>query len=214
VTANSVPYALLDRFEVAAASDTASAATAVIGSAAPVPWELEPGSDFFHGHPGVPASIDTHGAGVALSGAPAVAVAEYVRERTAGLGFGFVQGLTDPARSIAIQSELAVAAEAATALPAVADGSGAGPVVAVLRTVALGMEGIPGAGLAATQTNVFPLSQQVSQFETWLDSIISAAGGAGTQLRNAIGSQSDNISRALDRRIMASAFGAAETLFA
>jgi hypothetical protein len=214
VTASSVPYTLLDRFEVAAATSTASAATAVIGTTAPVPWALEPAGDYFHGHPGVPASIETHGAGVSLSGAPAVAVAEYVRERTAGLSFSFVQTLTDPARSIAIQSELAVAAEAATALPVIADGTGPGPVVAVLRTCALGMEGIPGAGLAATASNVFPLSQEVAQFETWLDGLIGAAGGAGTALRSAIGPQSDSISRALDRRIMASAFGAAEALFA
>jgi len=214
VVASSVPYTLLDRFEVAAATNTTSAATAVIGSTAPVPWALEPGGDYFHGHPGVPASIETHGAGSSLSGAPAVAVAEYVRDRTAGLGFSYVQTLTDPARSIAIQSELAVAAEAVTALPSITDGTGAGPVVAVLRTVALGMEGISGIGLAATQTNVFPLSQQMSQFSTWLDGIVGGTGSAGTLLRSAIGAQTDSISRALDRRIMASAYGAAETLFA
>jgi hypothetical protein len=214
VTASSVPYTLLDRFEVAAATSTSTAATAVIGSIVPAPWALEPGGDYFHGHPGVPASIETHGAGVSLSGAPAVAVGEYVRERTAGLSFGFVQTLTESARSIAIQSELAVAAEAATALPVIADGTGSGPVVAVLRTCALGMEGIPGAGLGATATNAFPLSQQEAQFESWLNGLVGGIGSVGTLLRNAIGTQTDSISRALDRRIMVSAFGGAETLFA
>ena len=213
-TASSVPYTLLDRLEVAAARTAAAAATAAIGSAPPVPWALEPTSAFFHGHPGVPAGIETHGTGAALTGAPAVAVAEYVRERTAGLGFAAVQGLTDPARSAAVQSEIAVAAEASTALPVIADGAGAGPVVAILRTSALGLEGIPGVALAATQTNVFPLSQNVAQLVTWLNNQVGAAGGAGNALRNAAGAPIDSTTRALDRRILTSAFGATESLTA
>jgi hypothetical protein len=213
-TASSVPYTLLDRLEVVAARAGGGAAVAVIGSTPPVPWSLEPTTGFFHGHPGVPAGIETHGTGVSLSGAPAVAAAEYVRERTAGLGFGPVQTLTDPVRSAAIQSELAVAAEAATALPTIADGGGAGPVAAILRTGALGLEGVPGVGLAATQNNVFPLSQNEAQLETWLDNQVAVAGGAGAALRSAASGPIDSITRALDRRIMTAAFGATEVLTA
>lgn len=214
VTASSVPYALLDRLEVAAASTGASAATAVLAAAPPVPWALEPGRDFHLGHPGVPAAIEIHGTGVALTGAPAVAVAEYVRERTAGLSFAAVQGLTGVARSAAIQSELAVAAEAATPLPTIADGAGAGPVVAVLRTAALGMEGAPGVGLAAVTSDIFPLSQNEAALEAWLDDNITIAGGAGTALRGAAAGPIDSITRALDRRILTAAFGAREVLTA
>lgn len=217
VTASSVPYALLDRLEVAAATTSTAAAgsaNAAIGGNA-VPWALEPAVNLFLGHAGVPAAIETHAAGISLSGSPAVAVAEYLRERTAGLGFAQVQGLTDPIRSSAIQSEIALAAEAATALPALADGAGAGPVVAVLRTAAFGMEGIPGIGVAATQNaNLFPFSQNEAALEAWLDSQISAGGGAGTALRNAAAGPIDSMTRALDRRILTAAFGGREALTA
>lgn len=214
-TASSVPYTLLDRLEVAAATTGDDAATAVIGAAPAVPWALEPTRDFFLGHPGVPAAIEIHGTGVSLTGAPAVAVAEYVRERTAGLSFPEVQALTEPVRSAAIQSELAVAAEAATPLPTIADGEDAGPVVAVLRTSALGMEGVPGVGYAAVNDpNIFPLSQNEAALEAWLDANITIAGGAGTALRDAIGDEIDSITRALDRRLFTAAHGARDTFIA
>jgi hypothetical protein len=213
-TASSVPYALLDRLEVAAATNDSTAASAALGSIAPVPWALEPGTTQFLGHPQVPAGIETHGTGVSLVGAPAVAVAEYVRERTAGLSFPAVQGLTDPARSAAVQSEVALAAEAATALPTIADGTGAGPVVAVLRTSAFGMEGVPGVAVAATSAGTFPLGEHESDLVSWLDDQVSVAGGAGTALRSAVSGPNDSIVRALDRRILTAAFGARETLTA
>jgi hypothetical protein len=214
LTASSVPYPLLDRLEVAAATASGSTASAVVGSLPPVPWALEPAADFCLGHPGVPAAIERHGSGASLSGAPAVAVLEYLRERTAGLSFAAVQGLVEPVRSAAIQSELAVAAEAATALPVIADGTGAGPVAAVLRTVAFGLEGVPGVAAAAQAAGTFPLSQSESALETWLDTTVSVAGGAGTALRSAAAGPIDSITRALDRRLITSAFGAAETLTA
>ena len=214
LAASSAPYALLDRLDVAAASVSGTTAHAAIGSAAPVPWSLEPAADFSFGFPGVPASIETHGVGVALTGAPAVAVTEFVRERTAGLGFSAVQGLTEPARSLAIQSEIALAAEAATALPAITDGAGAGPVAAVLRSCAFGLEGVPGIATAAITANVFPFSQQEAGLETWLNSQISAGGGAGSALRSAAGTFTDGIARALDRRILSSGYGAREALTA
>ncbi len=216
-TASSVPYALQDRLEVAAATSSTSSggsASAVIGASPPAPWALEPGANFFLGYPGVAASIETHGTGVSLTGAPAVAVAEYTRERTAGLGFAIVQGLSDPVRSAAVQSEIALAAEAATALPAIADGAGAGPVVAVLRTTAFGMEGIPGVATAAVAANAFPLSQNEAALESWLDAQVSVAGGAGSALRSAASGPIDSMTRALDRRLMTSAFGAREALTA
>jgi len=215
-TASSVPYVLMDRLEVAAASNPAAVAQAVIGSAQPSPWTLSPAANFYLGFPGVPASVETQGTGINLTGAPAIAVLEYVRERTAGLAFLEVQGLPEPIKSAAVQSEIALAAEAATTvLPAVADGAGAGPVVAVLRTSALGMEGVPGVAKAtmdATDPELFPFSQNELELESWLDSQITIAGGAGTALRGAAGGQIDSMTRALDRRLLTSAFGARECL--
>ncbi len=211
----SLPYSLLQRLEVAAATVSAGTATAALGAAPPVPWALEPSRNGFLGHLGVSAAIEMHGTGVALSGPPAVAVAEYVRERTAGLGFAAVQALTEPARSAAIQSEIALAAEAGTALPALPDGAGPGPVAAILRTAAFGMEGLPGVGVGATASaSLFPFSQNLAALEAWLDTQVTAAGGAGTALRNAVGPVTDSIARALDRRILTSAFGADEGLTA
>ncbi|HEX3133716.1 MAG TPA: hypothetical protein VHX44_09075, partial [Planctomycetota bacterium] len=171
VTASSVPYPLLDRLEIAAATVPAAGARAVIGSSSPAPWTLSPAANFFLGYPGVPAAIETHGTGVSLTGSPAVAMAEYVRERTAGLSFAAVQGLTDPVRSAAVQSELAMAAKAATGvLPLPTDGPGAGPVVAVLRTSALGLEGIPGVAEGTmANANLFPFSKNELALENWLN---------------------------------------------
>ena len=213
-TASSVPYVLLDRLEVAAASNPPTGARAVIGSAQPSPWTLSPAANLYLGFPEVPASVETQGTGVNLTGAPAIAVLEYVRERTAGLGFGPVQGLAEPIKSAAVQSEIALAAEAATTvLPALADGAGAGPVVAVLRTSALGMEGVPGVAEATmANPNLFPFSKNELALEAWLDAQIAIAGGAGAALRSAAGGQIDSMTRALDRRLLCSAFGAREGL--
>lgn len=212
---SSAPYALLDRLEVAAAAVATGNARAVIGSTSPAPWALEPTNAMFLGFPTVPASIEVHGAGAALNGLPAVAVAEYVRERTAGMGFDFVRSLSEPARSLAVQSEIALAAEAATPFAAITEGTGAGPVAAILRTGAFGLEGVPGAAVGATATDVlFPFGQNLAALEAWLDNQISAGGGAGSALRSAAGSNLDSVARALDRRILASAFGARETLIA
>lgn len=216
VTASSVPYALMDRLEVAAATQPAAGPLAVIGSAPPTPWGLSPTANQFLGYYGVPASMETHGTGVNLNGSPAVAVAEYLRERTAGLSFNFIQGLAEPLRSMAIQSELAVAAEAANpVLPLPTDGGGAGPVVAVLRTNALGMEGMPGVAEGTmASASLFPFSQNELALEAWLNTQIPIAGGAGTQLRNAAGANINSMTRALDRRLLCSAFGAREMLTA
>jgi hypothetical protein len=217
VSAASAPFALQDRLEVAAASvQTAGtpSARAALGGAPPLPFVHDQPPHFL-GHPGAPAALEIHGTGVALDGAPAVAVAEYVRERTAGLGFTFIQTAGEPLRSISVQSELAVAAEAVTPLPTLADGAGAGPVVAVLRTGPVGQEGIPGLALAA-QSTVYPLSQSATSVVTWLDglSLPSPADHVGTLLRGAVASQTDSITRALDRRLQVGAFGAREAAVA
>lgn len=225
--ASSVPYPLLDRLEVGGATTAAAAAAAVIGSGPPTAWTLEPTANHFMGYPGLPASIETHGTGIALTGAPAVAVAEYVQERTAGLGFAQVQGLAEPWRSIVIQSELAVAAEAAaTALPAIADPATTGPVAAVLRTCALGMEGLPGAATAflGGQSPKFPTSEKLEQgLYDWLNANIvlppGLPGGIGGPFGNTLqgtpaGPVLASITRALDRRILTAGYGARETLTA
>jgi hypothetical protein len=216
ILASSAPYTLQDRLEVAAArTQGAGAPVAVLGGAPPLPWVHE-ALPHFLGHPGAPAAIEIHGTGVALDGPPAVAVAEYVRERTAGLGFGFVQTATEPARSVLTQSELAVVAEAATPLPAGAASTAAGSVVAVLRTGPVGQEGLAGAAAGAVTSNLFPFSQSEDQLEGWLDTTFQditnaiGTGGAGQELRNAAAGQIDSMTRALDRRVQAAAFGARE----
>ena len=152
--------------------------------------------------------------------APAVEVAAYARERTAGLGFDQVRAATDPVLSIAVQSELAVAAEATAAavtLPAVIPpGPGPGPVAAILRTNTVGQEGIPGLALAASTLAVFPLSQHGDELQNFLNGTNLPAGGGplGTFLRNQIGNQFDSITRALDRRLLVGQRGAREAAFA
>jgi hypothetical protein len=216
VSASSAPFALQDRFEVAAAAVDGGAgiALAAIGAAPPLPFAHETLPHELGG-PGSPAAIEIHGTGAVLDGPPAVALAEYVRERTSGLGFGPVAAAAEPQRSIAIQSELAVGAEAVTALPALPPGPGPGPVVAVLRTTAAGQEGIPGVAAAAQSGGVLPLSQHEQDIENWLNgTTLPGGGGLGTALRGAIGTISDSVVRALDRRLQVGAFGAREAAVA
>jgi hypothetical protein len=61
---------------------------------------------------------------------------------------------------------------------------------------------------------VFPLSQNESALEAWLDGAVAIAGGAGTALRSAAAGPIDSVTRALDRRLLTSAFGAREALTA
>jgi hypothetical protein len=216
ILASSAPYALQDRLEVAAArTQGAGAPVAVIGGAPPLPWVHEVLPHYL-GHPGAPAAIEIHGTGVALDGPPAVAVAEYVRERTAGLGFNFVQTANEPERSVLTQSELAIAAEAATPLPAGAASNAAGSVVAVLRTGPVGQDGFLGAAVGAIAANLYPFSRSEDQLEDWLDAtfndITTALGTspAGQQLRAAAAGPIDSMTRGLDRRIQTAGFGARE----
>ena len=88
----------------------------------------------------------------------------------------------------------------------------------MLRTVAFGMEGLAGVGVVATLpgSNLFPFSQNEVALEAWLLAQVpaGAGAGAGAALRNAAAGPVATISRALDRRILTSAFGAREALTA
>lgn len=215
VLAASAPFSLLDRHEVAAYALPGGGASAVIGSAPPVPWALSPALQFHQTFPGVTAGLETHGTGVTLTGLPAVAVAEYVRERTAGMGFGQVQGLNPTEKLFVVQSELAVVAEASTALPAPAEGAAAGPVVAVLRTAARGLDGWTGVSPQLANTpSLYPFSQGELRLETWLNTQLPWGGGAGNLLRANAAGPIDSMTRALDRRVYTSAYGAREALYA
>ena len=217
-TASSAPLALQDRLEVAAAS--------VIGGATPSALAMLSGGPrlpSFHeqlphhlGHPGVRAAIETHAVGVLLDGAPAVAVAEYVRERTAGLSFAQVRDAAEPLRSIAVQSELAVAAEAVPAFPTLPPGAGPGPVAAILRTGPVGQEGIPGLALLASTLAAFPLSEHGNALQNFLNNtnLPGGAGPLGNFLRSQVGNQFNSLTRALDRRLLVGARGAREAALA
>ena len=192
-TASSAPLALQDRLEVAAASVTGGAAPSAVamlsgGPRLPLFHEQLP---HHLGHPGVRAAIETHATGVLLDGAPAVAVAEYVRERTSGLSFAQVRDAAEPLRSIAVQSELAVAAEAVPALPTLPPGAGPGPVAAILRTGPVGQEGIPGLALLASTLAAFPLSEHGNALQNFLNNtnLPGGAGPLGNFLRSQVGNQ-------------------------
>ncbi|MEI6226592.1 MAG: hypothetical protein WCS72_17750, partial [Deltaproteobacteria bacterium] len=210
-TASSVPFVLQERLEIAAASLRASGPVAVVGSAPFLPWSHETLPSHL-GHPGAPAAIEFHGTGVTLDGPPAGQVAEFLRERTAGMGFTDVRALTGVTRSLVIQSELALAAEAATAIPAGTASTEPGPVVAVLRTVATGMEGAPGGAEGARAAGLLPVSQNVAKLEAWLDRNLDlpVVGPVGTALRGAVGASTDSVVRALDRRLQVGDRGARE----
>ena len=212
--ASSAPLALQDRLEVAAASvtdtPTPSAIAALTGG--PRLPSLHEQPPHHLGHPGVRAAIEMHATGVALDGPPALAVGEYVRERTAGLGFAPIRNASEPDRTAAVQSELAVAAEASSPFPIVPASNTPGPVVAMLRTGPVGQEGIPGLALAASTQGAFPLSQHASELEAFLDGITlpGGAGPLGAFLRSQVGNEVDSITRALDRRLLVGTHGAQE----
>src|SRR5439155_9523997 len=77
------PLPTMERLELAVSRVASGAAQAVVGTT--------PALGRYHellphqlGHPGAPAAVEVHGAGVALNGPAAVQVGEYVRGRTAG----------------------------------------------------------------------------------------------------------------------------------
>jgi len=229
--AASRPFGLMDRLEVAGAS-LAAAPAAVIGGAPAVPWALEPPGRHFLGYPGVPAAIEVHGTGAVLAGPAAVAAAEYVRERTAGMGVAGIRGLGAPMpRSSVVQSELALLMEAVLNLlpaPAPAPAAPAGPsqAVAVLRTGAAGLEGVPGAAKLIDGSGYYPtMTRVLDDFYTWANQAIPVptaipggpgAGQAGTWLSNQATPANNAlaVTRALDRRLQSNLYGSREGLHA
>jgi hypothetical protein len=222
----SLPLGLMDRKEVAGASLAGPGQAAVIGSAPPVPWALEPAANHFLAFPGVPASIETHGAGAVLSGAAAIAAYEYVRERTAGLGVAALQGIGNAQqRSMVFQSELALVIEASmNLLPAAVAPAAPSPVAAVLRTSAVGVEGLPLVCKAIVDNGYYPtMTKVLDDFYVWANGAIPVpfaipggptAGQVGTWLSNQSPPASNALAatRALDRRIQSSAYGSREAL--
>jgi hypothetical protein len=224
----SLPLGLMNRQEVVGASLGAAAQAAVIGASPPVPWALEPATNHFLGYPGVPASIEVHGAGAVLSGGAAIAAGEYVRERTAGLGIAAFQGVADPTlRGLLLQSEVALVAEASiTLLPPAAAVAAPSPVVAVLRTSAMGVEGLPLVCQTIRNNGYYPtLTNVLDTFYVWLNNNIPvppgipaggpAPGQLGTWLSNQNPPATNALAacRALDRRIQSSVFGSREALY-
>lgn len=227
--AASLPLGLMNRNEVVGFSFAGGAQAAVIGSAPPVPWGLEPATNHFLAYPGVPASIEVHGTGATLTGAAAIAAGEYAIERTAGLGIAAFRGVANPTlRSVIIQSEAALVAEASTnLLPAAVAPAAPSPVVAVLRTSALGLEGLPAFSQLINSQGFYPtLTNVLNTFYVWANNNIPipaplagvgpipAAGQLGTWLSNQNPPANNAVAacRALDRRIQSSLFGSREGL--
>lgn len=223
----SLPFGLMDRKEVVGASFAGPGQAAVIGSAPPVPWGMEPATNHFLAYPGVPASIEVHGAGATLSGGAAIAAGEYVRERTAGLAIVAFQNIVDVhLRSMVFQSEVALVAEAAaTALPVAVAPAGPSPVVAVLRTSAVGVEGLPLFGSSMLSQGYYPtMTNVLDTFYTWANGAINLPGPAfpgkpppgqfGTWLSNQNPPANNALAacRALDRRIQSAVYGSREGL--
>ncbi|HEY7372272.1 MAG TPA: hypothetical protein VIF57_08950 [Polyangia bacterium] len=220
----SMPYATQDRFEVVASWEQGGDSHAVVG-AAPLlsrSHELLPHDA---GHPGSAAGVETHGTGVRLQGPAAALAAEYVIDRTAGLVDTVPSALQQTMGDIWVRSEPALAIEAALHVPPALAPTTTTPRrwAAVLKTNAVGMEGLPLAGSLAYHppggaTPLYPLSAVTNQFVTWLNGLnnIPNVNNLGTQVKNIIDSNvgnTDQAVRALDRRIKTAAEGVREVAF-
>jgi hypothetical protein len=227
LTQASKPYHLMERLEVAgtAFDNGTGQPMAVIGSVPPVPWLMQPASlpalaapvlagliqfpgPMSFGFAGAAAGFETHGVGVVLTGPPALAVSQFTMERTAGLGQNLLAiPANEPGRSTLIQSAVALVADAASnvagaMIPALTPG----PVVAVLRTVAPGVEGILGenAETMMPPINLFPAIRPSADLNAWL----GTQGPIGRALAPLVGPPLAAAAQALDRRIYASVRGA------
>lgn len=208
-TRSSYPFQGCERLEVAATTEpNGTTLSGVIGSAPWLPRSQEQGAHHL-GHPGAPATTDTCGTGAVIAGPAAIPLAEYTRERTSGLGM-LPAGTPPEVAAVAVQSELAVAAVGATALPAPPAPASPTPLCAILRTVALGMEGLPGLELLIDEVNGYPTDKARTDAIAALDAL---PGGLniGTTLNGAIGA--NNITRALDQRLRAKLRGARDAAF-
>ncbi|WP_300080732.1 hypothetical protein [Propioniciclava sp.] len=175
------------RDEVAAAVVTAGVADAVVAAVTPlgVHHELLPHQS---GHPGAPGDDERHGTGARLRGPAAVAVAEILRERTAG-------------------TTVALAQAAATPLPQPAAPTVPGTWTAVLRTVGFGVEAEPGLTqvLNATGLGAFPFDGTFSDIQTWLST-------NGITLPGSTGPAAASVVRAVSRRMLGARSGYREAL--
>lgn len=137
------------------------------------------------GHVGAPAAPEIHGTGVRLTGDAAIAVAEYVRDRTAPL-------------------TTALVAAAATPLAAPNTPSAPSLWAAPLRTVAAGVEGEIGLG-AAVMSQGYVFGDILQNIESWITTNFpSISLPTGTTAGAA------SIARALDRRMLAAGRGSYE----
>ncbi|WP_028311144.1 hypothetical protein [Derxia gummosa] len=206
----------VERLDIgASAPGAAGGPLAVLGSAPAMPWAMSPTAGFDLGMAGAPASVEVHGTGASLSGPPALALDECLRDRTAGLVTTEFSGLTGTARDALLLGEPALAWDVASQpSPVVAEGAGAGPVVAVLRTIAPGVTGEPGLSALLSNTAAFPIAGQVSALENWLNATFTGLpmlpASFGTWLKNQAQPVLNEIVRALDRRFAAALDGARE----
>lgn len=209
---SSYPFRGCQRLEVAAVHELATPPTllGVIGSAPWLPRAQEQGPHHL-GHPGAPAASDVCGTGATLSGPAATTLLEYARARTAGLPMAFLAGLPAPLRALAVQSELAVAAEATTAVPAPAAPAMATSWVAVLRTVARRMEGLP--GLPVAELGLYPFAGLLDTVKDALDGIEPSVN-AGTALLGLVPAATQTaLTRAMDQQLRAKLRGARDAAY-
>jgi len=176
------PLPTMERLELAAARVGTGDAQAVAGST--------PALGRYHellphqlGHPGAPAAVEVHGAGAALNGPAAVQLAEYVRGRTAG----DTTSLAQAAYSTPFTDPPAPSQPSAWA--------------AVLATVAAEVEAEDGiAELVANGGYTF--GGTLAQIRSSLSGILNIPSG--------LDAQATSVARALDRRILAGAYGLRE----
>jgi len=176
------PLPTMERLEIAAATVGAGGARGVVAST--------PAFSRFHellphqaGHPGAPAATEIHGTGVALDGPAAVDLAELVRDRV-----------------FRTTADLVVAA--ATPFVRPVDPPGPTPLVAVLRTVAAGVEGEqPALAQLAFGNDPFFFEKTAQEIR---DRLIAEGITPPAALDQAV----DSIVRALDRRVLVAGRGA------
>ena len=181
------PLPTQSRDEVAAAVVTAGTADAIVAAVTPlgVHHELLPHQS---GHAGAPGDDERHGTGARLRGPAAVAVAEILRERTAGTTVALAQAAATP-----------IAQPAAPTVP--------GTWAAVLRTVGFGVEAEPGLTqvLNATGLGAFPFDGTFSDIQNWLTT-------NGITLPGSTGPAAASVVRAISRRMLGARSGYREGL--
>lgn len=181
------PLPTQDRNEVAASVVVSGTADALVAAVTPlgVHHELLPHQS---GHPGAPGDDERHGTGARLRGPAAVAVAEILRERTAG-------------------TTVSLAQAAATPLPQPTAPTVPGTWAAVLRTVGFGVEAEPGLTqlLNATGLGGFPFDGTFSDIQNWLST-------SGLTIPGSTGTAAASVVRAISRRMLGARSGYREAM--